>query len=123
MSAWAYVAAIVACGIGAAGRYALGLARRPHQYPWPTLAANVVGSAVLGAAASAVHGGAPGWVLVVLGAGLAGGITTFSSLALDAVTLWGNGRRSERGGLFGRHDGIGRGGCVARMDPATVTIR
>jgi CrcB protein len=93
MSNWAYVAAIVACGVGAAGRYALGLARKPHQYPWPTLVANIVGSAVLGGAAGAVHGGAPDWVLVVLGAGLAGGITTFSSLALDAVTLWGNGRR------------------------------
>ena len=100
MSGWAYVAAIVACGIGAAGRYALGLARRPHQYPWPTLVANIVGSAVLGAAASAVHGGAPSWVLVVLGAGLAGGITTFSSLALDAVTLWGNARRSSAVGYL-----------------------
>jgi len=93
VSAWAYVAAIVACGIGAACRYWLGLARKPQQYPWPTLAANIVGSAVLGAAASAVHGGAPDWVLVVFGAGLAGGITTFSALALDAVTLWGTGRR------------------------------
>ena len=93
MSAWAYVAAIVACGVGAAGRYGLGLARKPHQYPWPTLVANIVGSLVLGAAAAAVDGGAPGWVLVVLGAGLAGGITTFSSLALDAVTLWSAARR------------------------------
>ncbi len=93
MTPWMYAAAIVACGVGATGRYALGLARRPHQYPWPTLAANVFGSAVLGAAAAAVHEGAPGWVLVVIGAGLAGGITTFSSLALDAVTLWGSARR------------------------------
>ena len=93
MSAWAYIAAVLACGVGSLGRYALGLARRPHQFPWPTLAANVVGSAVLGAAAGAVHGGASAWVLVVAGAGLAGGITTFSSLALDAVTLWGVGRR------------------------------
>ena len=93
MSAWAYVAAILACGVGALGRYALGFARRPHQFPWPTLVANVVGSVVLGAAAGAVHAGAPAWVLLVAGAGLAGGITTFSSLALDAVTLWGGGRR------------------------------
>jgi CrcB protein len=47
----------------------------------------------LGAAASAVNGGAPEWVLVVLGVGLAGGLTTFSSLALDAVNLWAGGRR------------------------------
>lgn len=94
MSAWAYLVAIIACGIGASARYALGLARRPHQFPWPTLVANVVGSAVLGAAAAAViNNGAPGWVLVVFGAGLAGGLTTFSSLALDAVTLWGQAQR------------------------------
>lgn len=94
MTAWAYAAAIVACGVGAAARYALGLARASHQLPWPTLVANVAGSAVLAAAAAAVHEGAPSWVLLLFGAGLAGGLTTFSSLALDAVTLWGTGRRS-----------------------------
>lgn len=93
MSAWVYVAAIAACGVAAAGRYALGLLRRPHQFPWPTLVANIVGSAVLGGATRLVHDGASGWVVVVLGAGVAGGLTTFSSLALDAVTLWGEGRR------------------------------
>jgi CrcB protein len=93
VSAWAYVAAIVACGLGAAGRYALGLLRRPNALPWPTLAANIVGSCVLGAAAGAVHAGAADWVLLVAGTGLAGGITTFSALALDAVTLWGQARR------------------------------
>ena len=110
MSAWAYTAAILACGVGAAGRYALGLARRPHHYPWPTVVANVVGCAVLGAAAAAVHGGAPEWVLLVVGAGLAGGITTFSSLALDAVTLWGGGRRLAATGYLA---GTFAGGLVA----------
>ncbi|MES1170771.1 MAG: CrcB family protein [Actinomycetota bacterium] len=93
MSAWVYVAAIVACGAASAARYALGLLRRPHQFPWPTVVANVIGSAVLGAAARAVHDGSPEWVLVVLGVGIAGGLTTFSSLALDAVTLWHGDRR------------------------------
>ena len=95
MTAWTYAAAILACGLGAAGRYALGLLRRPHQFPWPTLVANIVGTAVLAGAARAVHDGAPDWVLLVVGAGLAGGITTFSSLALDAVTLWGSGARAR----------------------------
>lgn len=93
MSGWMYAAAILACGVGSVGRYALGLVRAPHQFPWPTVVANIVGSAVFGAAAGAVSAGAPEWVLLVAGAGLAGGITTFSSLALDAVTLWGRGRR------------------------------
>jgi len=94
MSAWVYVAAIVACGVASAGRYALGLLRRPHGFPWPTVVANVVGTALLAGAARAVHDGAGDWVFVVLATGAAGGLTTFSSLALDAVTLWQAGRRS-----------------------------
>jgi CrcB protein len=94
VTAWGYLAAVLACGLGAAGRYSLGVLRRPHQFPWPTLVANIVGTAVLAGAARAVADGAPDWVLLVLGAGLAGGITTFSALALDAVTLWGAGRRA-----------------------------
>lgn len=101
MSTWVTAAAIVACGVGAALRYWLGLARAPHQIAWPTIVANTVGSAVLAGAAAAVHGGASGWVLVVLGAGLAGGLTTFSSLALDAATLWSGGRRSTAAGYLG----------------------
>ena len=92
-SAWVYAAAVLACGVGAAARYALGIARGHGAFPWPTLVANAAGSAVLGAAAGAVANGAAEWVVVVLGAGLAGGLTTFSSLALDAVTLWGEARR------------------------------
>ncbi len=94
MSAWVYAAAIVACGVASAARYALGLLRRPQGFPWPTIVANVVGTAVLAGAARAVSEGAAEWVLVLVGTGLAGGLTTFSSLALDAVTLWKAGRRS-----------------------------
>lgn len=93
MTPWMYAAAIIACGVGAAARYALSLARGPHKLPWPTFTANIVGTGVLTAAAAAVNEGAPDWVLLILGAGLAGGLTTFSTLALDAVTLWGTGRR------------------------------
>jgi len=109
MTGWAYAAAIIACGIGATLRYALGFARGPRQFPWPTLASNVAGSVVFGAAAGAVHAGAPPWVLLVLGAGLAGGITTFSSLALDAVTLWGTGRRSGAVAYLGATFALGLG--------------
>lgn len=82
-------AAIAACGVGAVARFWIGTWRRPHHWPWPTLVANVVGTAVLGASASLLHSGALGdgaaWVL---GAGLAGGLTTFSTLATEAVVLW-----------------------------------
>src|SRR5690606_35928256 len=51
---------------------------------WATLQVNVVGSALLGVVAGlvATHGWDDRW-LAVLGAGLAGGLTTFSTLAVE----------------------------------------
>ena len=89
MSAWAYVAAILGCGVGAVMRYAIGTWRREHHLPWPTLAANALGTLVLGAAAALLEEGQlSATSAFVIGSGLAGGLTTFSTLAVDAVVLW-----------------------------------
>ncbi|WP_296666298.1 CrcB family protein [Demequina sp.] len=95
MSPWAYAAAILGCGVGACLRYSLGWLDARKVFPWPTIVANVLGSALLGAV---LAGGAdallsPGWMFA-LGTGVAGGLSTFSSLALDVVVLWKDGRRS-----------------------------
>ncbi len=84
-----FALAVVGCGVGSVARFWLSTLRRPHHVPWPTLVANVLGTALLGAAAGLVDrdalssGGA-----FVVGAGIAGGLTTFSTLAVDAVVLW-----------------------------------
>ncbi len=96
MSAWAYLGAIVGCGAGAMLRYLLGRVDHPQSFPWPTIVANGVGSAVLAAAAAAVASdAAQPWVALVVATGFAGGLTTFSSLAVDALVLWRDGRRRD----------------------------
>lgn len=89
MSLWTYVAAALACGIGATIRYSLSRLRTSWIFPWPTLIANVTGSVLFGAIAQqALTADNPDMLLLVVGGGFAGGLTTFSSLAVDAVVLW-----------------------------------
>jgi CrcB protein len=86
-------------GAGAQGRYGVevwharwrdrhGETRRSTGMPWATLAVNVAGSGLLGFAAGLVARGAigAGW-LAVLGAGVAGGLTTFSTFAFNLLAL------------------------------------
>ncbi len=89
MTATTFVLAALGCGLGSVLRFWLSTWRRPHHMPWPTVLANVLGTALLGAAASlddAGHLSAAG--SFIIGAGIAGGLTTFSTLAVDAVVLW-----------------------------------
>ena len=50
-----------------------------------TLVVNVVGAALLGAVLGV--GGAPGWVVALVGTGFCGTLTTFSTLGADVVRL------------------------------------
>ena len=57
---------------------------------------NVVGSLTLGALAGAVtEGGAPSWVLTLLGTGLCGALTTFSTFGFETVRLVEDGSWTE----------------------------
>src|SRR5690554_5423670 len=86
--------AVAACGFGAVARHGINQLGAQSRWPWPTLVANVLGSGVMGVAAAAVlvsH--APiGWLLV-FGGGFAGGLSTVSTLAIDALVLWHDGQR------------------------------
>ncbi|MBV9831992.1 MAG: CrcB family protein [Marmoricola sp.] len=74
---------LVALGaaVGAPVRFVCGrwLDRRLH---WGTLAVNLAGSAVLGAL---VGGGVSGHAMALLGTGFCGGLTTYSSFAVQTV--------------------------------------
>ncbi len=83
-------------GIGAAMRYQLGRSMTHWlgpvaitAFPWATLTANVLGSLAMGALAGflARHGhGGEQWRLL-LGVGLLGGFTTFSSFSLELMLM------------------------------------
>ena len=113
----------IGAGVGAQLRYAV---ERVHArarvrrglgaptFPWATLLVNVVGSALLGLVAGFVVRGSldPRW-LTVLGTGVAGGLTTFSTLSLDIVEL-ARSRRYARAALdVGLHVVLGIGAAVA----------
>jgi CrcB protein len=89
----AFLAAVVAGGLAAVLRYLVTRAYGVTSFPWAVLTVNVVGSAVGGAVLGlAIAGMLPAsWQLIVLG-GIAGGLTTFSTLAVDTVQLASAGR-------------------------------
>ena len=91
MTALTFALAALAGGAGAALRYLVdaGVGRMlGTRFPWGILVVNVTGSLVLGL----VVGTLPAAAFIV-GAGLLGGYTTFSTAMLDALVLWQDGRR------------------------------
>ncbi|MFT2707594.1 fluoride efflux transporter FluC [Clavibacter zhangzhiyongii] len=81
----------VAGGIGAALRLVVDGAvkgRVGAGYPWGTTVINVTGSFGLGLlTGAAAHAGLPHDLLLILGGGLMGGYTTFSTASLETVRL------------------------------------
>ncbi|MDP9798535.1 CrcB protein [Catenuloplanes nepalensis] len=61
------------------------VARLGRRLPWGILAANTLGSLLLGL----LHGTAPAWVIALAGTGFCGALTTWSTLAADTVRLAG----------------------------------
>ena len=61
---------------------------RAAAFPWATLSVNVLGSLAMGVLVGwlARHGGSEPWRLL-LGVGVLGGFTTFSSFALEVIVL------------------------------------
>jgi fluoride exporter len=81
----------VAAGAGAVARYVVDQAvtgRRPGRFPAGTFVVNVSGSFALGLSTGLVlHHGLGGDIGAVVGAGLAGGYTTFSTWAWECLAL------------------------------------
>jgi len=86
-----FIGAALAGGVGAALRYLadLGIASLAgRRFPWGIFAVNLSGSFALGFVTTALPDQA-----FLLGAGLLGGYTTFSTAMLDTVALWRDGER------------------------------
>jgi fluoride exporter len=90
MTAGLFVLVAVAGGVGAGLRFLVdGLVRGRlgARLPWGTALINVSGSFLLGLLTGLVTRGMPPEVLAVLGTGLLGGYTTFSTASIETVRL------------------------------------
>jgi CrcB protein len=87
--------------IGAPARYLADRAiqaRHDSVFPWSTLAINVAGSALLGFLLGAQHHlGLPDSVVLLLGTGFSGGLTTFSTFGYETIRLLEDGAIAEAG--------------------------
>ena len=87
---------VVGGGAGAGLRFLVGLRVPVAAYPWHTLGINAVGSFVLGLLAVWCRD-RPGWY-ALLGIGVCGGFTTFSTFSLETLTLLDEGRTGRAAG-------------------------
>lgn len=85
---------VVLVGIGGAAgavlRCLIGESLPADPFPWGTLAVNMLGSFALGLV---VFGGAGGDAALLVGTGVCGSFTTFSSFSVAGVRLWESGER------------------------------
>jgi fluoride exporter len=87
----AFLYVCVGAAVGAPARYLIDRAvqsRHDTVMPWGTLTVNLVGSLVLGVLTGlAVHHRLPTAVVLGLGTGLCGALTTFSTFGADVLRL------------------------------------
>ncbi|MEW2517023.1 fluoride efflux transporter CrcB [Actinacidiphila alni] len=90
---------LVICGamVGAPLRYLTDRtvqAKHDTQFPWGTFTVNVVGSLVLGLVTGAVAaGGASSKIQLLIGTGLCGALTTYSTFSYETLRLAEDGAR------------------------------
>lgn len=87
-----FLATALAGGVGAALRHVIDVAVSRfagRRFPWGILVVNVTGSFALGVVTAALPD-----PLFLLGAGLLGGYTTFSTAMIDTIALWRDGERA-----------------------------
>ncbi|MGY1740514.1 MULTISPECIES: fluoride efflux transporter CrcB [unclassified Blastococcus] len=87
----AYLLAALGGALGALARWGVGTALEPSPggWPWATLLVNLTGCLLLGVLLGAVFARLPdrAWLRPLLGTGLCGGYTTYSTFAVDVVRL------------------------------------
>lgn len=76
--------------IGAVLRYWVSVRLESDRFPWATLSVNVLGSFALGLL---VFAGAGETTMQLLGIGVCGAFTTFSTFSVETVRLWERGDR------------------------------
>lgn len=104
-------------GAGAVLRYAVGRWAAGYHavqaFPWHTFGINVLGSFALGLVAVWCKD-RPGW-FVLLGTGVCGGFTTFSTFSLETLTLVEKGRGWSAAGYVAGSVAAGLVGVLLAM--------
>ncbi len=88
--------AVAGAGLGSVLRFAIGgwvSHRLGAGFPWGTLAANTIGCLLLGVLKGLVPENPA--LILILGAGLLAGLTTFSTLVMETANLGLSGRRGR----------------------------
>ncbi|MDG3011528.1 fluoride efflux transporter CrcB [Rhodococcus sp. D2-41] len=84
-------AIFVGGAVGTAARAALGtvLVSNPHGWPWSTFVVNIVGAALLGYFSTRLQERLPlsSYRRPMLGTGVCGGLTTFSTMQVETVLM------------------------------------
>ncbi|MEU6813074.1 fluoride efflux transporter CrcB [Streptomyces sp. NPDC046831] len=92
-----FLLVVVGGAVGAPLRYVIDRAvqaRHDTTFPWGTFAANITGSLVLGVlTGAALAGAAPESVQLLLGTGLCGALTTYSTFSYETLRLAESGAR------------------------------
>lgn len=113
MPVWLAVALGGAAGSVARWQMSVWLRARAPEFPWGTLAVNVIGSLAIGFLAGwFVVRPAPDWVRVGLITGVLGGYTTFSAFSLDTLELWRNSPQLAMANVAANLL-LGLGACIA----------
>jgi CrcB protein len=69
-------------------------ARHDSVFPWGTFAVNVIGSLILGVLiGGAASGAVPGPLVALLGTGLCGALSTYSTFGYETIRLFEDGAR------------------------------
>ena len=86
----AYLLAAIGGAVGALARWAVSLAVPPVAgWPWPTLLVNLTGCLLIGVLLAVLPSRFPSatWARPLLGVGVLGGYTTWSTFAVEVVRL------------------------------------
>jgi CrcB protein len=116
-------AIFVGGGLGTLARAGLGVAfpHPPTQWPWPTFAVNIIGAFLLGYFVTRLHERLPlsSYRRPLLGTGLCGGLTTFSTMQVEIVAMLDHGAY----GLAAAYTGASIVAGFAAVHVATALVR
>jgi CrcB protein len=117
---------LIGGALGAPVRYVVDLmvqSRHDSVLPWGTFVVNAAGSLVLGATAGAVAAaGGPHWLLVLVGTGFCGALTTFSTFSFETVRLVEEGVLGAAAINVAGSVVVGAAACAAGWSVATALI-